>query len=532
LNMAVDLILFCTNAVLWLGAGFYERNWMVPSFSIGLSLLPFILSISLRLNKSAFRMIAIGLLLRTLVCLVAWYQSKDTEFAYWTGLNEDSNRFFLNSYLPTDESVYTTEDKGFPYVNSIVTGFAEQYGMDHYLVNVQIPLVFGVIFALASYAWARQITDEKSAKLTGWLIVLHPIVVGWSVGLMRDTTAAAMGWLMINAMGKAYHEIGLKKFGYLLTAACFGSIAWSIRSMTCFYLFLVGVLLTGAAQKLQPVRKKIPVKSMLIIVCLAVAAVIPFRSNLLGRIESAWEYGVASRDNVGLSEGAINGGGISERLANQGSLVAYAIAAPYVFIAPFPFYAEPLGYNGEKARLVDYIFIAGGVFNLYIMGAFACGLLILLRARNWRLFGIIGGCFYGICFISIITTSQSRWLMAALYPMYCLVVARVLVLNQGRIALWLCESFVLTNLAYIAYWSIKFGILSYVGVVICLLTAIYIICRMAARLKQIWGVRLRGQRGRLDGGGQSSQKFQLFRDSGRRVVERAGLGSSEIVTNE
>ena len=439
----------------WAVVGVIEHNWGIPAMVLLLTAAALLFCRFLTASRSLYTLMGIALLLRTALAIFAWYQGKGTDMVYWTGLNEDSNRFFLNSYLPASEAIWTTEDKGFPFINSIITRAASPWGQDHYLLNLQIVLFCGALFALATFAWAREISDEKSARAAAWIIALHPIVIGWSSGLMRDTIVAGFGWLMVYAILRCYSLRRRGLFGMLLLLIISGVITWFVRNMTFTYLLAVAFCLV-----LLRFERKSRILSKFLMSGAAVVALIVMvlSTNVFTRLSQSWAYGERFRSNVGVDDTTVNDGGISARMAQSGSWAVYVAAAPYAFIAPFPVYAKPSGFNGEPARIVDSVFNAGGFANLVLFVLLLPGLYLWKRDRRWDMLLLCGPVFWGICALCIMGAGQSRWVMPFLYPIAALTAARVVMHMEGKAnsLFRLIFSALLSVLGvYLLYWLVK-----------------------------------------------------------------------------
>lgn len=448
--------------------GIIEDNWLILVCAATVALVSVGITAIFGLRRSVVHLLSVGLLVRTVVCVWAWYLSSGTEYAYWTGLNEDSNRFFLNSYLPLDEAIWTTEDKGFPAINSIITAAASACGQDHYLVNVQIVLAAGALFAIATYFWVRETIGERTAKTAAWIIAFHPIVIGWSTGLMRDTLVAAFGWFMVAALLRL-SRLRRKSFIPVLAAFVLSAlVTWYIRNMTFAYLLGVSALMFLLGRK-SLIRKGAKVSVFATLV--ASVAILLATTDVLERFGKSWTYGERFRSDVGVDATTVNDGGISARMAQSGSTSVYLVAAPYAFIAPFPVYATPVGASGEPGRLVDYIFNVGGLVNLFLFVLLAPALYLWYLHRRWDLLVIAGPVFWIVCVLCILGAGQSRWIMPFVYPVVAASVSYLVqnVLNRNEMAsILFVFSAVAVLLFYIIYWMLKVEISIYLTALTCI----------------------------------------------------------------
>jgi hypothetical protein len=447
------------DVLLWVVCGFVEQNWLIPvaatvSFASG-----FGIAFLLAKRAAVLRFYVFGSLLRTLLCLFAWYQSKGSPFAYWTGLNDDSSRYFYNSYQSTIDAVGTTADPGFPYVNSVITGLARAFGQDHYLINVQLPLTAGILLAVVVFVLGRQVASQGCALGAACLIAFHPIVVGWSTGLMRDTLVAAAGWLMVYQVIRLTEAPVTRWLPAIFLLCVNGFLVWSLRNISCIYFMFVAVVLILFNQR--STRKMRGLKIAVIVASSASAAFLFFDPGVRSKIADVLAYGETARLQAGTSNRTINTGGLSERIAQSNSVAALAVTAPYMFIAPFPVYWSPVDFQGDRGRIVDYLMNLGGLLNLFLIPYFLVGLISWLRERQFGNLLVAGPIFYAVCFAFTIGTGQSRWMMVFAYPTYLLTVAETFGIfarsGQYRVITLILAS-MMTFGVYVAYWLLKGGV--------------------------------------------------------------------------
>jgi hypothetical protein len=445
--------------LLWVVVGAVEGNWLIPLVVFSLLSLAILVLCIARLWSDVSCFICVGFLVRSIIAILAWYQAAGTEFSFWTGLNEDSNRFFLNSYLPIEESVMTTEDAGFPFINSVITAVGLSVGQDHYLLNVQVPLFCGTFFALAVFLWGRLVAGGKAAQIAAWITALHPTVVGWSTGLMRDTVISFFGWLLVFSLYRLFSSPRRFTLFTWFVLAVSLIVSWFIRNMTTAYLLVVCFIqmMLGSCGRLS---RSLRVASIsLLLVCLLAALF--STTDVLVRFDKSWSYGVRGRESPGLDEESVNDGGISARIAASGSFSVYLAVAPYAFIAPFPIYNSPHGFRGEPGRLVDYLFNIGGGVNLVLFILTIPAFLLWLYRARWDMAVLAGPMFYVVCILCVMAMGQSRWIMPFLYPISFISVASMLLRLAGsrRVLSRVAALVVLTVLAvYILYWMVKGGL--------------------------------------------------------------------------
>jgi hypothetical protein len=344
-------------------------------------------------------------------------------------------------------------------------------GQDHYLVNVQLPLAAGILFAVVVFVLGKQIANLPCALSASWLVAFHPIVVGWSTGLMRDTFVAAAGWLMVYQIIHLTEARLMRWVSTLLFLGLNCALVWSLRNISCIYFMFVAVVLILFNRRTT--RKIRGLRIAVIVASSASAAFLFFDPGVRGKIDDVLAYGETARLQAGVSARTINTGGLSERIAHANSITAFAIAAPYMFIAPFPVYWSPVDFQGDHGRIVDYLMNLGGLLNLFLIPFFLVGLLSWLQQRQFGNFLVAGPIFYAVCFAFTIGTGQSRWMMVFTYPIYLLTVAeafRIFSRARSSMGISLILAAMMTIGVYVVYWLLKGGI------------ALWIVGAMAAAL--------------------------------------------------
>jgi hypothetical protein len=305
----------------------------------------------------------------------------------------------------------------------------------------------------------RQIANPTCALAASWLTALHPIVVGWSTGLMRDTLVAAAGWLMVYQIIRLTEAPVIRWLSTFFLLVVNGLLVWSLRNISCIYFMFVAVILVLFNQR--GTRKMRGLKMGVIAALCAAVAILVIDPGVRAKVEDVLAYGENARLQAGVSNRTINTGGLSERIAQSNSLATFALAAPYMFIAPFPVYWAPVDFQGDRGRIVDYLMNLGGLLNLFLIPYFLVGLLSWLRQRQFGNFLVSGPVFYSVCFAFMIGTGQSRWMMVFSYPAYLLTVAeafRIFSQSRNKRIISLILASLMTFGIYVGYWLIKAGV--------------------------------------------------------------------------
>lgn len=446
--------------LLWLAVSITEGNAAIGVMSAA-GMLGGLLVLSVLPNPQyTLPLFVWSLALRSVLAVVAWYMAKDTAFAYYTGLNDDSSRYYLYSLLPTGVGSEATIDKAFPAVTYWVAMLSIRLGGAHYLASSQISLVAGSLFPASAYLAVRELLcKETDAKVTGWLVALNPIVIGWSSGLMRDTMVATGGWLMffgLVAFARGRYGSRAYTFVVLVLAAI---VTWTTRAINFFAVTAFASLFLLLRTTFFGGRVG-AIRGMVIgTVALGTMLSLFLFTQVGGRIAGNLEFG----DNVrtGVEDTSQDPNGISAQIAATGSVLPYFVLAPYAMAQPFPVYSTPVDKHGVPGRIVDYVFNLGGLYNQIALNVFIVGLVVWFRERRWDLFIFAGFLVYAVSVYNLLSAGQTRWMMAAVYPIFFLGVARGFRLMREeprRAAVPLAVGLALLLLIYAAYGLYKSGL--------------------------------------------------------------------------
>lgn len=452
------MLLICSLGI-WAVESAVEQNFAILVFATGTAAVGLLICRTLPSRKEVLLMFSAGLFIRSVVAIAAWWLTKETEFGTWTGSNEDSNRYYWNSLLSLHDSLYTTEDMGFPAINWAITEMASRISGPHYLCNVQVPLVFGALFPVAVFAVAKMRLNEQTAKLVGWLLVLHPIVIGWSSGLMRDTIVAGASWLFLYHMLRASESSGFSGTSHFLIALGYGALTGLLRSTNLLVMVACycGLMVCDMFRQRVDITKLFTLVSAMTILGLMVFSLLPGRS-VWERSGDMFEYGSVARETVGQTESSVNAGGISELIARQGSSGLLVLTSPYILIQPFPFYAPFVMPDRGGYNFVDMLFGLGGLLNQIMFPLYCGGLWLMVRMRRWDLMLLCGPFVWGMCVVGMTVGFQTRWIMSVAYaPMLfaaSLAISRAVRKRGSGAFIWcLAGSFVF--LEYTGYGLVK-----------------------------------------------------------------------------
>ncbi|MBI5387435.1 MAG: hypothetical protein HZA90_22475 [Verrucomicrobia bacterium] len=452
------LLMFAGTLGVWALGSLIEKNSSILFFAVLVGSFGLLICFSLPDRKQVLTMFSAGLLVRSIVTLASWWLSKGTDYECYTGDNEDSLRFFLMSFLDIHDSVVAAEDMGFPAVNSAITEIAGWMGGTHYLCNTQLPVTFGALFPVAAFLVARDRLNGEVARIAGWLLAFHPIVIGWSSGLMRDTLVSTTFWLCLYYLLRFRVVSGMLTLQNVVPVLIYGAATFLLRATNLTALGACFAIV-GATDCLRLGFKRVGA----LYIPVVLASIFVLLHTVVGerdiaRVSIQLEYGKAARETVGQTEASVNEGGISEMIANSQSTTVLLASAPYCLITPFPWYASFLSFEVNLARPVVFLFGLGGLLNQLLFPLYICGLMLVTRMRRWDLLAMFGVFVGAVSVMGAMSGFQTRWTMTVAYvPM---ILAASLVINTARgqvgaqLGLWSGASgFVLT--LYIGYWLIK-----------------------------------------------------------------------------
>lgn len=456
-NLISRIVILATIAM-WICVSTLEGTYAI-AFFFGLFAAVMFLICSYLPMKNEVRVIFFtALFIRSLAAIIAFYSSPDPAFTYATGTNEDSIRFFENSFRPIHEVLLAFEEPGFPLANYYITQVSKTLGGAHYLSSIQLVLAFGAMFPAVVFVFVSEIAEIRVARVVGWLMVIHPICIAFSTGLMRDAIIGTFGWLLVAMVLMVLRSTGMKLLGLVFAIVVCGLALWSLRVLSCAgFLILALVVLILYVQKNRREMKTTFIKKLVVfsIFFSLFAVVLITRSD---RLEKAFVYGEYVRSGGGIEVGTkLDSDGITSKLGSSSPLMLMVLS-PVAIMQPIPFYKfEPPTWIGGPARFVDVLIGFGGLMNQLFIGMYVAGLIIWFRQRDWAEVVICGLYLIAVSAANIIGLGQVRFMMIHVFPIFYL--AAVFGWNRFRFhgnlmranLAWLVCLFML----YITYWCFK-----------------------------------------------------------------------------
>jgi hypothetical protein len=451
---SLQLLVGC--AVIWLFVCLVEENTAIFILFVLLAALGLGLCSRLAYPRTAVNLFAVGLTVRTIAACLAWYLSKGTGTAFWTGTNPDSDLFFQSSLLPLSQAISATLDPGWIWINYHVTQFTQYFGDAHYLSNVQLPLIFGALFPVAVFAFAAKLKDEPVARFVGWLLVFQPAAIAYSTGLLRDTAIGAIGWFLVVLFLKDSSFKGRLLFPDIMLAVVCGICLWGLRLQSLIvFVFIAALFLVKGRKDLSNNW------SRLIMGMVILGVLVTFYEQFSQRIEGFLMLGSDIRAGGQTKINVLDPQGLSTQITEAGSWLSFLLMAPFSLIMPFPFYGWDPGWVGGQTRLVDILLGLGGLLNQLLMGFYLVAIFTYVRRRQWFKLFYSFIILFGTGALNVAGAGQIRYMLFHLYPFFFLAAADAWVqlrrypdqfLNTWF--LWLASLFCLYSL----YWEMKSGL--------------------------------------------------------------------------
>jgi hypothetical protein len=399
----------------------------------------------------------VALALRTIVALLAWYISPDAGTVYWTGSNPDSERFYLASSLDLQTALISFDDPGFPFVNWCVAQAGEYLGGSCYLALVQFPLVMGAAFAALVGALVRERTTPETGRVAGYLIAFHPVAIGLSTGLLRDSVVAAAGCVVIVTSAVILNRRGVIQIALLLLLLASSWTVWKLRHLAAIAVGATALpfVATGLFRQYRGTR------SGKVIAGLAVVALLVGGGAIAREASKFLDINLQRAENFRIHGGdddyIVDPGGVSAKMNSNWQWWYPVVLSPYAAFGPFPFYTAATPNIGRGQRMVDILSGLGGLMNQLLAAYFIVGALTLLRKS--RVDGLICLCgVLGLGLMNAAAQGQIRYMMAHGYPLmyFAVAVGWIRCRPQKRLALtvWVLWTFTTAGI-YGAYWTYK-----------------------------------------------------------------------------
>jgi hypothetical protein len=263
--------------------------------------------------------------------------------------------------------------------------------------------------------------DTKNvAKAVAWLLAIHPLMIGYSCGLMRDSTVALVGWSLVLTIVKFANaqRSGRWSLVTLFSLLCIFLASLRVISFVGFLALSGGTFLVFSRTNLAQKRIR---RSMAILTGLFLLPIIIVGLTHGERVLSVLDYANAMRSGLvtnipGMED--INQNGLVQRLYNISPLMLLPLS-PLQIMEPFPFFNwVPPYWIGGPVRFLDVVIGLGGLFSQVFFGFFAIGTFYWWRTKAWGKFLLCGAFIIITGWLNIVGLGQVRYMMAHVYPFY------------------------------------------------------------------------------------------------------------------
>lgn len=401
---------------------------------------------------------AIGLLLRSVFAVLAWYTADNFDRQFYIGTNSDASRFWDAAQLDYAQASLAFEDPLFPRLNVLVTQLSEVIGSSAYMATTQSVLLAGSMTIVFAYLFMRQHYGERVASFTAYIMAVSPVAITYSTGLMRDALIGLFGLVMLWALSRIKDSRQKYELPKMLLVTILSLLALAYlrsTSMAAFVLAGFIVLMSGTPER--PDRMTFATR---IVVLGTLAFLILFAMiDRIDRFQNIFEYAETVRAGTGVADGMqLNPEGITTRIGEISPFL-FALISPSVLIQPFPFFAwDAPYYEPGPPAFMDIVQGFGGLFNqilfgFYILGAYQCA--VKRDNLGWRL-GVLFTLL--VCTLSLIGLGQIRMVMAICYIFFYGVIANYIVCNKTKQVIRCFVSWLFCLLAfYVIYILYRHG---------------------------------------------------------------------------
>lgn len=415
-NNAIATWLIGANLMIWFAVAAWEDNASI--FAIHALILVCAAIILMPLERGVFLLFSVGLILRSIFTVLAWYTAYDDNRRFYIGTNSDASRFWDAAQLSYQDASWSFEDPLFPRLSVLLTKTSEIIDKSHYLATTQSVLIAGSLMVVFAYLFIRRYYNERVATITGLLFALSPTAITYSSGLMRDALIGAFGFVMLWSISLIKNRVSLKNMFVMMSVGvmCLVALAY-LRSISLAAFVIAGVIVVISGTPLQPDRMTVNTK---LLVLGMLGGLLTFAIlDRFDRFDDALKYAIMVRAGEGFTDGMeLNPDGLTTRIAEI-SPILFAVISPTVLMQPIPFFAwEAPAFVGGPPAFMDIVQGFGGLFNQLLFGFYILGARHWLATRDtlgWRL-GVVFTLF--ICTITLVGLGQIRMVMAHVYIFY------------------------------------------------------------------------------------------------------------------
>jgi len=246
-------------------------------------------------------------------------------------------------------------------------------------------------------------------------MALHPVMVAFSTGLMRDELIGMFGFLMLYAISRIRDNLAWPLRFQMLGLVIGSGIALAyLRSISLAGFTIAGLLMLFSRTPLQAEGLSRRAKIWLLAGLASLMAFAVF--DRLDRFEDIMEYAIKARAGEGGEGTELNPDGITTKIA-EASPVLFFFISPLALMQPLPFYAwDAPAFLGGTPAVLDILIGIGGLTNQVLFGFFIVTIRYWYRTRDTV--GIRIGLFLSLTIgaLAMIGLGQIRMIMAHCYP--------------------------------------------------------------------------------------------------------------------
>lgn len=361
---------------------------------------------------------AIGLLLRSVFAVLAWYTADNVDRQFYIGTNSDASRFWDAAQLDYAQASLAFEDPLFPRLNVLITQLSEVIGSSAYMATTQSVLLAGSLTIVFAYLFMRLNYGERTSSLTAYMIALSPVAITYSTGLMRDALIGLFGLVMLWALGRIKNSGQRHELPKMLLVSILSLVALAyLRSASMAAFIIAGVIVLMSSTPEKPDRMTFATKIVALgtLACLMLFAML----DRFDRFENLFAYSEIVRAGTEVGDGMqLNPDGITTRIGEISPFL-FVFISPSVLMQPIPFFAwDAPYYEPGPPALMDVVQGFGGLFNQIIFGFYILGARQWFVTRDtlgWRL-GVVFTLL--ICTLTLIGLGQTRMVMAQCYVFF------------------------------------------------------------------------------------------------------------------
>jgi hypothetical protein len=411
--MAVLAVGVVVDMLIWVTVAMLEGNLAILAFHTMFLMVGLAWVVSTR--REAMGIFFSAVLARDVFTVLGWYSTYDESRRFFLGSNEDASRFWNGSTLSYDMVSVSFEDPLFPRLNIFLRQLAESFSEPSYLANTQAVVFSGVMLVVFAYLLFDRLYGPRVARVAGYLMALHPTMVAFSTGLMRDELIGMFGFLMLYAISRVQSSPGWAVRIWMLGLAVGGGIALAyLRSISLAGFAIAGLVMLVSRTPLQPRTLSRSAKLWLLA---SLAALMAFAViDRFDRFEDIMEYAIKARAGEGGEGAELNPDGITTKIA-EASPALFFLISPLALMQPLPFYGwDAPAFLGGPPALLDIVIGIGGLTNQLLFGFYIIAIRYWFRTKDTV--GIRIGLLFTLTIgaLAMIGLGQIRMVMAHCYP--------------------------------------------------------------------------------------------------------------------